>query len=284
MTVSIGGEEKNGCIKDGLRVSSSEYEFEIFARLAEDTFANNPAFATCIGKHADVIAEEILLSYGDGLQDAGIIEERIKCFENIETTVLPVLYPKQAFESLEVDSPHSTFFDLVICYHIFGDKLGVPIGTRLIKTKDIEEWGITEETLHQKAMENMQNYTTVKNLWDFAPLFETGRQQHCEMEKGDDRNDMYMVKYDMDFLGAGVMLNRGRLKELADEINTKKLIIIPSSRHECLVIDGTHANINYLRELLRFENKTAVKKEDVLSYCLYYYDVEEGYGMYSAAE
>lgn len=284
LNVSICQDESKGCIKDGLKVFSNEYNFEIFARIVEDNFENNPIPATCIGMHADEIAESILSAYGEGLQDAGIIEERIQHFENVEDAVLPVLYSKETFDFMEEDCPHRAFLDLGICYRIFGDKMGVPIGTMLIKNKVIEEWGITEEVLHQKAMENMLNCTTIKNMWDVLPISETDRKQHFEMDEGDNQHDLYLVKYDMAFLGAGAMLDSGRLKELANQINTKKLIIIPSSVHECLVADGNHVNIDYLRELIRFENKTAVKEEDVLSYGVYYYNVEEGYGMYSATE
>lgn len=284
MKVSIGQEECNGCVKDGLKVSSSENDFEIFARFSEDEFEKNPAFALCIGMHVDVIAESILSSYGNGLLDTGIIEERMHYFENVESAVLPVLYPKKVLDLIEDVCPHSTFLDLVVCYYIFGDKLGVPIGTKLIKNKDIKEWGITEEILYQKAMENIQSCTTVKNMWDVLPVAETDKKKCFEIEKCDDQHDMYIVKYDMECMGAGAILNSGRLKELAEQINTKRLVIIPSSLHECLVIDGTLANIDNLKELIQYENETVVREKDVLSNSPYYYDVDEGYGMYSAEE
>jgi len=281
--VSIDQKITNAGIRDGLRVTSRDSDFSIFWQLEEEAFKRDPLCAVKLGLEMDVIVDDILNCYAEGLRTIGDIENKLLKLENVQDVILPVLYPKRTFELIDEKCPHREFLDLEICYFIFWEKLGAPIGTMLITNAMVNRWDIAEEDLNRIAMENVQSVTQLLSMEDFEQLNQD-KGIHTESKMAEDRKEMYMIKYKMNNFGAAAILNRDKLNEYANRIKTKRLVLIPSSVHECLVMDGKDVDIEKLRYVIAIENISMLSEEDVLSYSPYYYDVEEGYGIYSEDE
>ena len=88
---------------------------------------------------------------------------------------------------------------------------------------------------------------------------------------------MYVITNDKKMFGASAMLNAPLLESVMDEkFHTDKLMIIPSSIHECIVVDGNSSDARQIQEIVTEVNSTQVAPEEVLSASVYSYKKEEG--------
>lgn len=278
LEVSIEQKKRNGGVKKGIQITSKEYNFSIFWRM-EEGFEKNPIHAFQLGANMDALVADILKTYSEGIKDVDEMVYRLQCFEFVKDAILPVLYPETTYEQFEKECPNESFFDLKVCYYLFGEKLGIPVGNMLITKDMVRGWHITEEVLKEQAMENQKRYTTLINLEEvMGNVIEESPSSKEESHVA--KVDLYVLRYDMSHLGAAALLNREKLTEFANELQTKRLVIIPSSIDECLILDGTNADIEKLRSVIFLENIQIEEEGIVLSFTPYYYDVEEGYGSY----
>ena len=282
LEVSIDQKMSNGAMRGGLRITSQENNFTTFWRV-EEGFDKDPIYAIRLGMNMGMLVEDILNAFEEGLQSVDEVERLLKDYAHVKDAILPILYPQEFLENLEEECMHYSFFDLEICYFIVGEKLGIPIGNMLITKEMIGAWGITEEELKKKALENQKSCTVLQSMDEVMEMMEKNGVSY-EVNRSEDTKEMYMLKYDLKFMGAAAMLNRDMLNEHANRIKTKRLVLIPSSVHECLVMDGKDIDIEKLRCVIAIENISMLKEEDILSFSPYYYDVEEGYGIYSENE
>ena len=74
--------------------------------------------------------------------------------------------------------------------------------------------------------------------------------------------------------GAACMLYPGVIAGFAEE-RRKDIIILPSSVHEVLLLEGTKGGADGLSQLVAFVNMYKVPKEDILSYSVYQYSLEK---------
>ncbi len=81
----------------------------------------------------------------------------------------------------------------------------------------------------------------------------------------EDKIGLHIVTTKNKVKGASAILHRGALREFANDHNTNKLIVIPSSVHEMLILpyDGTQ-DINEFSDLVKEVNATQVRPEDQL--------------------
>ena len=276
LKISIVQENKNGVIRDGIRLFSEKDNCSLFYSLPQ-TETDEFEFEYT-GERVARVAIHIMEAFFNNIENVRSATEMMQSLEDAQKALLPVLYSKETFEKMKIDCPHRYFFDLVICYQLFAERISARKGTVFVTNELAEDLAVNEENLFQKAMENMKQSTYVENLTE--QLAEKKKCNHgCCMDDAAANVDIYIIKCNEKY-GDGAMLNAQCLNELAKEFDTKRLVIIPCSLHECLVVDGKNINVSALRELIRYNNKTRVFEEDVLSYSVYYYDVKKGYGMY----
>ena len=81
----------------------------------------------------------------------------------------------------------------------------------------------------------------------------------------EDRIGLHIITTKDKVKGASAILHRGALREFADDHGTNKLIVIPSSVHEMLILpyDGTQ-DIDEFSALVKEVNATQVRPEDQL--------------------
>lgn len=77
---------------------------------------------------------------------------------------------------------------------------------------------------------------------------------------------MYIISNHSRQKGASAILNKQLLHQFADEHNCKKLVILPSSIHECILIpcDNTEIDIESFDNMIQEVNSTQVSPEEVL--------------------
>ncbi len=83
---------------------------------------------------------------------------------------------------------------------------------------------------------------------------------------------MYVLTNDSMINGSNVLLSKTTLDKVHDEIGSD-IVILPSSRHECLALKITDSmNPDDLRKMVREVNATTVDPADFLSDNIYKYD------------
>lgn len=77
---------------------------------------------------------------------------------------------------------------------------------------------------------------------------------------------MYVISNHSRQRGASAILNKDMLKQFADEHNCKKLVILPSSIHECILIpcDDEEMSIDNFDNMVQEVNATQVAPEEIL--------------------
>lgn len=147
-------------------------------------------------------------------------------------------------ESLLKEIPHQTMEDLAITYHILAGSREEAFGSTIITNPLLEQYGISEEQLHQDAMGNSPrlfpvSVTPMEDLLHRLMKEEPDYREMSDAEINDLLEDtgpegelsMYVVSNDMTLNGAAAMFYPHVMEQLADRLGND-LVILPSSVHE----------------------------------------------------
>lgn len=135
--------------------------------------------------------------------------------------------------------------------------MGEEVGTIKIKAGMLEAAEIGELEAWIEAENNTFSDTTVKNISIAMQAFGTPTA-------GD--SDIYIVSNKDRRRGAAAVLNRKALQEIGDRHHTERLIVIPSSIHECLVLPEVETmDISALTDMVISINSSAVDPVEQLA-------------------
>ncbi len=179
--------------------------------------------------------------------------------------LFPVLCKKDGKEHFG-----DTFLDMDVTYH-FGGHMTNSLGDERLASFEITPsmaerlengFGITKEMIVKTAMDNISNL--------YGPLI-----MPCPFDP--DVFDILSSAYQT--YGASVVLSTGLLKVYARDKGCKKIILLPSSIDEMLLIqvkddDDYLSDLPQYREMVWDINRTVLCPEDVLSDHVYIYDLE----------
>ena len=86
---------------------------------------------------------------------------------------------------------------------------------------------------------------------------------------------LYVLSNTNSINGAATILYDDVMKSFAEEHEVERVIILPSSLHEVLILkDDGIMNAESLKEMVKSVNDTELNPEDILSYSVYYFDRE----------
>ena len=204
---------------------------------------------------------------------------KISEYEMVKEFIMPVLCPKDRWSDFLSDAPYREVLDLALCYRVDVKGIWDIGGTLYIENKEREMWDVDEETLYRQAMKNMKEKACCESMNQV--LERMMGQNPFKEESGEEMNlCMYVLSTPDKHCGAASILQEECLKELASKLGTDRLYIIPSSLHECLLVDAKSMDPDFLKYEISKVNKTQVSEEDFLSDSLYIYDTEKGYLIY----
>lgn len=172
--------------------------------------------------------------------------------------------------------PHREFFDLslIYCVEIPGpDNQGV--GNIQVWDEHMELWGVTEQELYSRVMENMAAFdrASIVNMADILT-----NMQECPVEMAaEEIFPMYVLTNQSKCNGAVQILNSMALEEAAGIVGSD-FFILPSSIHETILIPavesgGTPAD---LARMVHEVNETVLSEDEFLSSHVYRYCTRTG--------
>ena len=113
--------------------------------------------------------------------------------------------------------------------------------------------GLDVNDLWQSALENTIHESTITHISDMIPVPVSSDLP------------MWVVTTKDFFKGASAILNKTMLESLAHEIGEKKLVIIPSSIHECIVIPYSQFDeLQMIAGFIKEVNATQLEPQDIL--------------------
>lgn len=257
--VQLTSQFKDGRIREALKVSGEETWLS--------PIIYDPEFML------EYNMQEVVDFINKCYKDAGIDrQELVKFFEN-KDLLLDKVYPEvvnhdKYLSHIEDRNLVTTdYLDLSELYYIsLGEGMRVKI-----KNEHIEELGITPSELRDCARAN--NYGEVK----LKTMNEIIREMMGVIENESDipivDDVMWVLTRKDNMFGASYIADYQVLSYCAEKLGSNKLIILPSSRHELILVK--YSTINDAEELYNIVssvNRTEVKEEDFLSNNVYVFD------------
>ena len=181
--------------------------------------------------------------------------------------------------------PYTEVNGLAITYHIqiAIDEGG--IGSAMVTDKLLESFGISEEQLHDMALENSERILPAK-----IDSLEKVMNQMLGMEESpaeelsfddalsnlsDEDKAMMCLTNSRKVNGAAVIFYPDVMKKIGDRFQIN-FFILPSSTHEVLLVpDDGIARREVLEQMVRGINRDVVDRKDFLSDDVYHYDYRE---------
>lgn len=171
--------------------------------------------------------------------------------------------------------PHRQYLNLAISYVLPLENHKIRITNELLL-----KWGITEQELYDKALENINKYEEPRIMWMSDIVADS--TENIEMNQDDRKiiqemsevkeQAMYVLTNDSRQFGASGILSTYIIKEMADLVNSN-FYLLPSSIHEWIIsIDNGSITAEILQEMVKEINDAVVEPEEVLSGSIYYYD------------
>ena len=193
---------------------------------------------------------------------------KILDYESIKENLRAKLVNYELNKDFLKDVPHRRFLDLAIVAFLELESNKLIEGQATITVKDNlqKAWGVEAGDIIDAALDNIKGDITLDSMGDYIDL--------SMFEADENLIDMYIVTNRLKLHGAVAMLQKDRLKEFADNLKVDTLTIIPSSVHECIIINDKDAQKDNeeLREMVKEVNETIVSDQDILSNNVYIYN------------
>lgn len=193
---------------------------------------------------------------------------RLREFSDVKGNICYKLVNKSRNQDRLKEKVYSDYLDLAIMFEIrINDDLSIDVTNELIQI-----WDVSIEELMSVAAKNTKKLVQPQVL----PLDTVIRNMGRPVPE-DFTSPLLMITNENRLLGATVIMYEGLLKSIAEYMNEKKLYILPSSIHECLLLPYSvlenPEDISYLSDLVHSVNKYEVVPEEYLSDSIYAYSL-----------
>lgn len=206
--------------------------------------------------------------------------------DNLRLNVEMDLVNTQLNPRLLENAPHKEFQDLSVIYRWSIASNPVYTIAPRVTNEIMEKMGVTEEELYQCAVENTKRKSKTK----IVSLVEEMEGKHDMLDFGVDVTDkeaylrkliadakanpqtaMWVLSNEKGQGGAIQFVYEENLRKIGEMMKTN-IYIIPSSRHEVLIVSDEYSSVERLEDMLIGANQIVVDRKDFLSNNVYHYD------------
>lgn len=268
------------------RNSSTNVTPTIYLNAYYNDFAKGVAIEDIVEKIVDVYEAHKLESPVDvsDFMDFDSIKNRIAC----------KVINRDLNQKLLEDVPFDSVLDMAIVFYVVFDITQFGNASILIHNSHLEAWGISKEELSEIAHKNTPEIlgVTIQSMADVIGAmlrsdlqrnmgFEADEQTIDEMLEqmtADADNNMYVLTNTNKLNGAVLMTYPEILKEFAIQHHVERMVLIPSSIHEALIIIGDeilNSGYDYFNSMVQEVNTNNVAEDEILNDHCYLYTLEE---------
>ncbi|MBO6308221.1 MAG: hypothetical protein J6N70_05155 [Oribacterium sp.] len=167
--------------------------------------------------------------------------------------------------------PHEKIEDMAVVYRLVLDTKDSGNGTILVTNNLMDQFGVTQEQLHEDAMINAPEIrpSEIKGMSEML-----SEMMGVDMDPGMDSLDdkMFVATVPDKIHGAGVIAYPNFFEDAAEKIGGD-YFVLPSSIHEVLLVkDNGEMTAKDLEAMVREVNATQVSPEEQLTDNVYHYD------------
>ena len=189
---------------------------------------------------------------------------------------------KDGHENILENVPHCQMEDLALTYHVLLNKDGEGISKAMITNSWLEILGVTQEQLHQDALNNSQKLFPLSVMTitqavmggiDPTGVFASS-QESLEEALKDEEIPLIVVTNKTKTDGAAALFYPEVMEQLGEKIGD--FTILPSSTHETLILpDSEGMPIQHLKEMVAEVNGSFVEDADRLTDEVYHFDTKD---------
>lgn len=196
-------------------------------------------------------------------------------WERAKQNIVFKLINEERNASLLTDVPSKPVGDtgLVLVFTCLVQANGMD-GSILVRNEHLKIWGITTSDLFEAAEQNTKSLLPAEVIPMENLLAGLGFPVSPGSDDAPAGPKMFVVSNNRKVNGAGTILYKGILENVAKENGVNKLFILPSSIHECLVIpDDGALQKDSLSQMVRDVNESQLLPEEILGDQAYTYDL-----------
>lgn len=199
-----------------------------------------------------------------------ISTESILNYEKVKDRLRIKLINASKNEEMLKTTPHLVFGDLAVVFQIQFECSVADLATTTVTDHILKMWdGVDLDTLFKDAEINCRKNVKIRPMLSLL-----ASMRNLDFDVPDTPEEMYVLTNSDMTNGAAQMLFPENLDQIAEELGTSKVFIIPSSIHECIVVPGDSLNVDIIEQMISEVNETTVAAEDILSGTLYMYDTD----------
>ena len=253
--------KNNGIVLYGLTVLEDEINISA-------TIYLEPYYEVYEDTGMEYILDRLERVYEENKPEQSFDISKILDYESIKENLRAKLINYELNRDFLKEIPHRRFLDLAIVAYIALEMEEEIEGNATITVKNNlqQTWKVDTEELIDNALENIKGDVVVANMSEYVDMSLFGDIENLF--------DIYVLTNRLKLHGAVAMLQKDRLKQFAEEQEKETLTILPSSIHECIIIDVEDElkNTKELREMVKEVNETVVSDQDILSNNVYIYN------------
>lgn len=254
----------NGCMLTGLSITTDNDTIStvIYLDNMYEEYQN--------GMDREQIVTDIIRMYEENRDVQGWDVSYLGDYETVAPLIRAALVNYGENVEMLKGMPHRKFLDLAVVYSIEVELPGTDrkAGNINIQNACMELWGVSEADLYRQAMRNMEHEAMVmdlcEKLGDLLPGDGLQTQEpHIKM--------LVLTNKKM-WHGAAMVLQTETLDNACMQMQTERLVIIPSSIHETILIPYGEDDMHGIAEMINEVNREYLNITEVLSGHPYIYD------------
>ena len=226
----------------------------------------------------EVLAEAVAIISNATAQAPKIDVDRLMDYEQLKETLSIQVVPTASNEEMLQNIPHKEMEDLSMVYRFVVGQDESGTQTILVTNKLLEQYGITEDQLHEDAMENAPVFKPVqiRSMTEvLAEMMGADFAEDMGLPTPDVGDMMYVASTPGGSFGAGVITYPEFMDQAAEKVGGD-FYVLPSSVHEVLIVpDKGERSCAELENMVKEVNSTQVDIQDQLSDKVYHYDSKE---------
>ena len=282
-------EDLKKCLEEqGIHAELSENHVEKLNQ-SYDALSVTPE-GTSIGVNVNL--NMIYKSYEDGLDYNDVVNRAAASLETgirntpaidvTEITNYESMKHKLAMEVVSADRnidmlekvPHETLEDMAVVYRLILDQNSDGRSSILVTNNLMEQFGITNEQLHEDAMINAPEIRP-SEIRGMSEVMNAMVGPGIMPEIAPEDEQMFVAGVSDNIHGAGVIAYPNFFEEAAEKLGGD-YYVLPSSIHEVLLVrDNGDMTSETLEAMVREVNATQVSPEEQLTDHVYHYDSKE---------
>lgn len=229
----------------------------------------------------DIISEILKVSQTKGPANFAAVD--MLDYEYARDKIMFKLVNRKSNEKRLKSIVYKDYLDMAITYFVLISRDDKGNASATITNQMLEHWNVTIEEIDTQAKINSQRVlpAVIQSMSNIVMELVECDNLKDEMEfqqyMNEPEDPMYVISNNSKINGAAAILYDGILEKFANKHKLDKIIILPSSIHECILLcQYNEDNKADIANMVKEVNSTSVSREEVLSDSVYVYDKATG--------